>query len=367
MDLSSVYPRHGITRLADITGLDTLGVPVWSAIRPAARSYAVSAGKGLDPDHARLTAVMEAIETSCAEEWERLSVEHAAITQLSGHAAIVPFERLSKVRRAPDPDRPRHWVEGQTMDGTVWLAPYELVGVDARKETPWDTGAFVMTSAGTAAHWDSDRALTAALLEAIENDARALAMCSAASMARLPAVPLERGTPPGDLSATLWAKGMRPVMLDATNDLGFPVAFCLLGEDPDPAGLVPVRTFAGSACRRTWAEASLSALLEAVQARLTTIAGARDDVCKSDFMRGPAAKDPPRRRTAPPPDAASSAPGSIIDALLGKGMGQPIVFDLAPPGGPACLSVLVPGLSVRGGRSTWRMQQRVVGHALELF
>lgn len=156
MTLSALYPRHGITRLADITGLDTLGVPVWSAIRPAARSYVVSAGKGLDPRHARVTAVMEAIETCCAEEWERLSTEHASIADLSGSATLVPFERLGKVRRDPDPDRARYWVEGQGMDGKVWLAPYELIGVDNRAEACWDTRAFVMTSAGTAAHWEAD-------------------------------------------------------------------------------------------------------------------------------------------------------------------------------------------------------------------
>lgn len=190
-------------------------------------------------------------------------------------------------------------------------------------------------------------------------------MSSAASMARLPSVLFRAGTLAGDLAASLREKGMRPIMLDATGDLGFPVAFCLLNEAPDPAGRVPVRTFAGSACRQTWQEASLAALLEAVQSRLTTIAGARDDIRTTDFARRRTAAAPARREAGPPPDGPRTAPDSIAEALLRKGMGLPIMFDLAPRGSPACVSVLVPGLCVRGGRSTARMRRRMMVDALE--
>ena len=38
-----LMPRLGITRLADITGLDVIGLPVIQAVRPNARSVSVSA------------------------------------------------------------------------------------------------------------------------------------------------------------------------------------------------------------------------------------------------------------------------------------------------------------------------------------
>ena len=38
--------EFGITRLANVTGLDRIGLPVALAIRPNARSIAVSQGKG---------------------------------------------------------------------------------------------------------------------------------------------------------------------------------------------------------------------------------------------------------------------------------------------------------------------------------
>jgi ribosomal protein S12 methylthiotransferase accessory factor len=47
----------GITRVADITGLDRIGIPVFVACRPNSRSLAVSQGKGLDADAARVSAI----------------------------------------------------------------------------------------------------------------------------------------------------------------------------------------------------------------------------------------------------------------------------------------------------------------------
>lgn len=46
--LRPLQAAMGITRLADVTGLDRIGVPVFAAIQPNARSVAVSQGKGYD-------------------------------------------------------------------------------------------------------------------------------------------------------------------------------------------------------------------------------------------------------------------------------------------------------------------------------
>ena len=48
----------GITRLANVTGLDYLGVPVFMAVRPNSRSLSVSQGKGLDEISAKTSAFM---------------------------------------------------------------------------------------------------------------------------------------------------------------------------------------------------------------------------------------------------------------------------------------------------------------------
>src|SRR5271165_1964703 len=53
----------GVTRLADITGLDRIGIPTYSAIVPQSDdAMSVYTGKGLRPIDAKVGALMEAIE-----------------------------------------------------------------------------------------------------------------------------------------------------------------------------------------------------------------------------------------------------------------------------------------------------------------
>ena len=60
--IAPLLPRFGITRVADVTGLDVLGVPVAMAVRPLAATLSVSQGKGATYTHAAVSAAMEAIE-----------------------------------------------------------------------------------------------------------------------------------------------------------------------------------------------------------------------------------------------------------------------------------------------------------------
>ena len=64
-----MFPRFGITRLAEVTGLDRIGIPVWMAIRPNSRTLAVSQGKGLTDAAAQASALMEAAEIASAERF----------------------------------------------------------------------------------------------------------------------------------------------------------------------------------------------------------------------------------------------------------------------------------------------------------
>lgn len=68
--LANIAPHlatFGITRCADVTGLDRIGFPVYCAIRPCNRSVQVSNGKGLRHVDAKVSALMEAIEVFHAE------------------------------------------------------------------------------------------------------------------------------------------------------------------------------------------------------------------------------------------------------------------------------------------------------------
>lgn len=68
-NVESKLRAAGVTRVAEITHLDRVGIPVYSAIRPAAAEGAVSiyAGKGATKPQAKASAMMESFERYSAE------------------------------------------------------------------------------------------------------------------------------------------------------------------------------------------------------------------------------------------------------------------------------------------------------------
>lgn len=84
----------GISRCADVTGLDEFNIPVYCAIRPPGRVLQVSNGKGLQPMNAKVSALMEAIEIYHAENPnpDRLRRTSLAKLQDQGEQVLSPLE-----------------------------------------------------------------------------------------------------------------------------------------------------------------------------------------------------------------------------------------------------------------------------------
>ena len=144
----------GVTRVGDLTGLDTVGLPLWFAVRPNSRTVAVSQGKGLTHEQARISAVMEAAESAAAEAPETLIADYCSLTELVATGRMpVPLDRMSCCMfGAFDPDRERAWVAGRSWrTGLPVYAPYELVGLDMRVDAPWDRDCFRISSIGLGA------------------------------------------------------------------------------------------------------------------------------------------------------------------------------------------------------------------------
>src|SRR5690348_13815978 len=124
------YTGHsGITRVADITGLDRLGVSVFAAVRPMSRNLAVSQGKGLTPAAARASALMEALELWHAET-------HHLPTRIDTTDGLFqagePVADVAALVRCPcneyAPDRPMRWTTGfDLLTGVPTWVPYEAV------------------------------------------------------------------------------------------------------------------------------------------------------------------------------------------------------------------------------------------------
>src|SRR5262245_60752832 len=66
--VAPLLSQYGITRVADVTRLDEIALPTYCAIRPRGLLMQISNGKGLRPLDAKVSAVMESIELSVAEQ-----------------------------------------------------------------------------------------------------------------------------------------------------------------------------------------------------------------------------------------------------------------------------------------------------------
>ncbi|OCR00536.1 hypothetical protein BCD67_11145 [Oscillatoriales cyanobacterium USR001] len=66
-NIQPYLPAAGITRCADITGLDRIGIPVYCSIKPGGRLVQIHNGKGLSQMAAKVSALMEGIEVFHAE------------------------------------------------------------------------------------------------------------------------------------------------------------------------------------------------------------------------------------------------------------------------------------------------------------
>lgn len=283
LDDPELLRRFGITRVGDVTDLDVIGVPVWFAVRPNSRGLSVAQGKGLSVRQAKLSAVMEAIEGAVGEETGRHVREQGTLDALVARGLCpVPLERMARVNPDHfDANRERAWVKGfSARDNRAVYAPYELVGMDFRADFPWDRKAFQMTSQGMAAGFDEDRVVLHALLELVEHDACVLIDTFETRALGVRAITIAPGRLPelDALLARLAALNLPVRFFDLTGATGVPVILAGI-ERPLMSDAGPGhRHAAGIACRLDPLEAALSALLEAIQSRLTDISGARDDL-----------------------------------------------------------------------------------------
>jgi ribosomal protein S12 methylthiotransferase accessory factor len=163
-------PRFGITRVADVTGLDILGIPVVMAMRPLAKLLSVSQGKGQTATLAAVSGAMESIEMWHAEN----AVPAAAHPHTPARELMLPYrmrELLSVPGGLVTEDTPLDWVDavGMATGRTVPL-PVVLVGLTAPHEQRWHPGGLRAGSNGLASGNCGEEAALHALYEVIERD-----------------------------------------------------------------------------------------------------------------------------------------------------------------------------------------------------
>ena len=357
---SPLAKRVGITRIANITGLDTLGIPVFSSIRPRSRSLSTQQGKGVTVDAARVSALMESLETWHAEHLCNPARVGTA-KSLRKLANVVDITLL-----APGPQRVTmstnlRWIEGWDIVNqvAVWV-PEQAVTLDCvfgKRQRYFDVSSNGLASGNTMVE-----AAVHGLCEVIERDAEAQWRRAGADRRLVLETVTDRNC--RALLTHCERAGMRVWAWNITADIDVPVMAVALAEDPRRPRLRELGVYQGFGCHPDAAIALSRAITEAAQTRLTYIAGARDDFFPFDYAR---ATDPELlmqlwQQYGQPPDesldASSDAPGFdvarpthvgavlhyLLDAVGTANASQVIAVDLQQPQlGVPVVKILVPG------------------------
>jgi YcaO-like protein with predicted kinase domain len=277
----SILRAVGITRIGNVTGLDHVGVPTWQVVRPLARSLTVSQGKGLTDALAQASGVMESIELHHAEHFaprgHRRSLRVAARDGRYVSPLLLPVRPDASV----EADASAEWIEGvDLLSGAPMHVPRDCIDLDSvsRREQP---RLFVGSSNGLASGNTKAEALLHAVCELIERDqvsfwhARKHLASGAAARSR---VCLDSVT--NEACRWLLGKcheaGLRVAAWYLTRDIPVPCFTCTV-FDPHGETFYPQRA-SGHGCHPYRRVALARAITEALQSRLTHIAGGRDDM-----------------------------------------------------------------------------------------
>lgn len=351
----------GITRVADITGLDRIGIPIFTSIRPAAATGAVTVytGKGFTEEEAQVSAIMEGIERFSAEP-DCKKIITASFRELQKKArALDPIELIIPPMRAFIRDEVIEWVEGfSIVDFKDIYVPAEAVFHPYSRKNQ----LFRTNTNGLAVGNSKEEAIFHAMMEVIERDAWSL---FEAGKIRGRDLDLSPGALGGfQMVKTLVTKmetsGIKVCSKDITSDTGIPTVAVAIDDEltRDPALLS-----LGVGTHLMPEVAAVRALTEAAQSRLTTIHGTREDTLKAEFARRIGYERMKRINKRWFETSGESVPLSQLNSyvssdftedirytlkkLKGASLNEVIVVDLTREGiGVPAVRVIIPGMEV---------------------
>src|SRR5262245_52083489 len=355
-------PVMGITRVANVTGLDVIGIPVVMVCRPNSRSVAVSQGKGIDLTSARASGVMEATELYHAETIT-LPMRLATYEEVRYQYNIIEVEEL------PRPSGSRFhrnlrlpWCQGRDLlNGENVLLPYEMVHTNYTSPLPDGHGCFTATSNGLASGNARVEAVSHALCEVIERDATTLWKLRGEEELQKGRLDLSTVDDPicKEILGKLELAGLCVAVWDITSDIQIAAVACLIVPRDDSA-MWHSAVASGYGCHPARELALLRALTEAAQARLTVISGLRDDfraetyeqLLNSDAVRAArnriSASSVTRRFSDVPSWDRDTFEADVeweLECIRRVGIGRVIVVDLTKPEfGLPVVRVIVPRL-----------------------
>lgn len=271
---------YGVTRLADVTGLDDIGIPVYMAVRPLGLSLSVSQGKGSTHDAARVSGAMEAIELWHAEH----AVPPPDIVDTAARDLDIPYRvrdleqhKGSLLTEATRLD----WITARTVTtGEAVPFPREAVIMGRQVRPDWRTYMMRASSNGVASGNTRAEAVLHGLYELAERDALDALDQPGAARHVVDAATIDDSSC-RDMIDKILAAGAWVEVCHVPTRFGFPCLLAYVWREDQGAAIV-----SGAGCHSSPAIALSRAVAEAAQTRLTFIAGSRDDIVPRMYTGG---------------------------------------------------------------------------------
>ena len=276
----------GITRIADITDLDRVGLPIYTAIRPTAQEGGVSiyGGKGISKDHARASAMMEGFERYSAERQDCDETVSADIYEISKYGEFIEPKSLNlskELEKRGLDDLNLEWsLSHDLISGNDYYIPTNAVfhPYDAKDNAD---KLFKSNTNGLASGNILEEAILHGMLEVIERDAWSIFELTHKNYAQIDLESIKSDII-NDIIDKFESNGIKIKLMDFTADVKIPTIAASADDTvTKDAGLLTL----GMGTHLDPEVAILRALTEVAQSRATQINGAREDTVRADFAR----------------------------------------------------------------------------------
>ena len=276
----------GITRIADITDLDRIGLPIYTAIRPTAEEGAVSiyGGKGISKDHAKASAMMEGFERYSAEKQDSDETIIGSVDEIAKKGNYINPKSLNLNQQLEKEDLSKFNLEWNLAHDIVSDTDYYVPSNAVYHPYIHDSAVnelFKSNTNGLASGNVLDEAILHGMFEVIERDAWSIFELTHKNYAQINTSSIDSDII-NDTIDKFESEGIKIKLMDFTADIKVPTIAASADDTVSKdAGLLTL----GMGTHLDPEVAILRALTEVAQSRATQINGAREDTVRADFAR----------------------------------------------------------------------------------
>lgn len=276
----------GITRITEITHLDRIGLPVFSAIRPTSQDGAISiyGGKGISVEHAKASAMMEGFERYSAEKQNENTVT-GSISEISTKGNVIDIETLNlpkDFKKENIDSLNLEWnICHDLISGEDYYVPSNAIYHPYVSNDNTVQSLFKSNTNGLASGNSLDEALLHGMFEVIERDAWSIFELTHKNSSQIDLDSIESDVV-NDALLKFSENKINIKLMDLTADINVPTIAASADDTLlKDAGLLTL----GIGTHLDPEVAILRALTEVAQSRATQIHGAREDTVRADFAR----------------------------------------------------------------------------------